>query len=41
MARKNPRTHDATRPLSCVLYIRVSTKLQVEKGESIEPSDSS
>ena len=36
MARKNPKNPDATRPLSCVLYIRVSTKLQVEKGESID-----
>lgn len=36
MARKNPKTLDAARPLSCVLYIRVSTKLQVEKGESID-----
>ncbi len=36
MARKNPKTSDAARPLSCVLYIRVSTKLQVEKGESID-----
>ena len=36
MARKNPKTLDAVRPLSCVLYIRVSTKLQVEKGESID-----
>lgn len=27
---------DAARPLSCVLYIRVSTKLQVEKGKSID-----
>ena len=36
MARKNPKTPDAARPLSCVLYIRVSTKLQVEKGESID-----
>ena len=30
---KEPRCHP---PLSCVLYIRVSTKLQVEKGESID-----
>ena len=36
MARKNPKTLDAARLLSCVLYIRVSTKLQVEKGESID-----
>lgn len=36
MARKNSKTSDAARPLSCVLYIRVSTKLQVEKGESID-----
>lgn len=36
MAPKNPKTPDAARPLSCVLYIRVSTKLQVEKGESID-----
>ena len=36
MARKNPKNPDATRPLSYVLYIRVSTKLQVEKGESID-----
>ena len=36
MARKNPKTSGAARPLSCVLYIRVSTKLQVEKGESID-----
>ncbi len=36
MARKNPKTPDAARPLSCVPYIRVSTKLQVEKGESID-----
>lgn len=36
MARKNPKTPDAAHPLSCVLYIRVSTKLQVEKGESID-----
>ena len=25
MARKNPKTPDATHPLSCVLYIRVLT----------------
>lgn len=36
MARKNSKTPDAARLLSCVLYIRVSTKLQVEKGESID-----
>lgn len=36
MARKSPKTPDAAHPLSCVLYIRVSTKLQVEKGESID-----
>ena len=36
MARKNSKTPDAALPLSCVLYIRVSTKLQVEKGESID-----
>ncbi|WP_288570872.1 hypothetical protein [uncultured Mitsuokella sp.] len=36
MARKNPKMPDATHSLSCVLYIRVSTKLQVEKGESID-----
>ena len=36
MTRKISKTSDAARPLSCVLYIRVSTKLQVEKGESID-----
>ena len=36
MARKSPKTPDAAHPLACVLYIRVSTKLQVEKGESID-----
>lgn len=36
MTRKNSKTPDAALPLSCVLYIRVSTKLQVEKGESID-----
>ncbi|MEF2735871.1 recombinase family protein [Bifidobacterium pseudolongum] len=36
MARKSPKTPDAAHPLYCVLYIRVSTKLQVEKGESID-----
>lgn len=33
MARKSPKTPDAAHPLSCVLYIRILTKLQVEKGE--------
>ena len=36
MARKNPKTPDAAHSLSCVLYIRVSIKLQVERGESID-----
>ena len=33
---KSPKASDVARSLSCVLYIRVSSKLQVEKGESIE-----
>lgn len=36
MARKNPKTPDATRAKTCFLYVRVSTKMQVENGESID-----
>ena len=35
MARKNPNS-PAVASKSCFLYVRVSTKIQVEKGESIE-----
>lgn len=30
MARKNSKTSDAARPLSCVLYIRVSTSCKLK-----------
>lgn len=36
MARKNPNEPDAARAKTCFLYVRVSTKMQVENGESID-----
>lgn len=36
MARKNPRTPDITSAKICSWYVRVSAKMQVENGGSIE-----